>query len=351
MSPDKSKTIIIAPLNWGLGHATRCIPIIKHFAENNCRVIICSYGNAGILLKKEFPQLEHITIEGIHAGYPSGKGMIFKMLIQLPKFLKAISKEHIELQKLIDKIKPDLVISDNRYGFFSKKIPCYFITHQVFIKAGIFSFLTNYLNKFYLKKYTEIWIPDSSDEKNNFSGTLSHGKTNLKIRFIGPLSRFEYEYTSEFKYKYSALISGPEPQRSVFENEMTEFLLQNENKCALVGGLPDEENSVAKNNVDFFSHLETKKMKALILSSEIIMCRSGYTSVMEMASLKKKVIFFATPGQTEQEYLEKYFSEKKELQTGEIISINGKEKKVMNLGKLQRIDFNGFKQTLDFVIK
>ena len=345
MSTDKSKTIIIAPLDWGLGHATRSIPLINYFNSLHYKVIICSYGNSGILLRKEFPQLEHITVEGIHASYTKGKAMALKMFFQLPKFLKAISNENLALQKLIDKIKPDFVISDNRYGFFTKKIPCYFITHQVFIKAGIFSILTNYLNRFYLKKYTEVWIPDAADEKNNLSGTLSHGKTNLKIKYIGPLSRFEYENHKEIKYKYTAIISGPEPQRSVFENTMTEFLLQTQYNCSLVGGLPDEENATVKNNVAFFSHLNSGKMKELIESSEIILCRSGYTSIMELVSLKKKVVFFATPGQTEQEYLENYFTGKPELQTGEIVLINGVEKRVIDLGKLKQFEFNNLKST------
>lgn len=342
MPTDKSKTIIIAPLDWGLGHATRCIPIIKHYIKQNSRIIICSYGNAGILLKKEFPQLEHIAIEGIRANYSTGKGMALKMLFQLPKFLKAISKEHIELQKLIDRIKPDLIISDNRYGFFTKKIPCFFITHQVFINAGIFSFFTNYLNRYYLKKYTQVWIPDSENEKNNFSGTLSHGKTDLHLKFIGPLSRFEFVSENKNKYRFTAIISGPEPQRTIFENEMTGFLLKNENNCSLVGGLPEEENSVTKNNVSFFSHLETKQMNDLILSSEIILCRSGYTSIMELASLKKKAVLFATPGQTEQEYLVNYFYGKTELQTGETVVMNGEEKKVIDFGKSEQIEFNVF---------
>ncbi|MFZ5552285.1 MAG: glycosyltransferase family protein [Bacteroidota bacterium] len=340
--PATGKTIIVAPLNWGLGHATRCIPIIRELIKNNHRVVISTYGNSEAVLKKEFPQLEFFTIKGIHAEYPKGKMMKLKMFLQLPQFLQAISREHVELQKLIEKTKADLVISDNRYGFFTKKIPCYFITHQVFIKAGIFSFLTNYLNRYYLKKYTEVWIPDSADEKNNLSGTLSHGKTNLNLRFTGPLSRFEYEPSKEIKYKYTAVISGPEPQRALFEKGMTDFLLQNSVACAIAGGMPGDANFAVKNNVTFYTYADSEIMKELLLSSEIILCRSGYTSVMELVAMKKKVIFFPTPGQTEQEYLEKYLQLKNELHTGENIIVNGTEKPVLDLGKINIDDFNSF---------
>ena len=212
----QKKRILVAPLDWGIGHASRCIPIIHHLIKYDFEVVISTNGRSYKLLKSEFPELEFCHIKGYNITYPNSKNMVMKMLTQIPKIILGIITEYFSLRKIIHSKKIDGVISDNRFGMWNKSIPCVFITHQINIKSPVFSKLINKINHFFIGKYNECWIPDFSN--NLLSGELS--KIDFKndtFKFIGPLSRLEKK-DLDIKYKYCFLISGPEPQRTILEN-------------------------------------------------------------------------------------------------------------------------------------
>jgi uncharacterized protein (TIGR00661 family) len=298
------KNILITPLDWGLGHATRCIPIIRELLKRDCKVFIGGSGPSLILLRDEFPSLAFFSLPGYHPVYPSGKNMGGAMAKQLPKFIRTIRAEHNEVQKLIDTHKIDFVISDNRYGCWSKKIPSVFITHQLNIlmppSLRWMSYFVGVVNKRLLKKFSACWIPDFPDEENGLSGLLGHSEESWhNIKYIGPLSRFSSEGGVGIKYDLTCILSGPEPQRTMLEKSIKEQVKNLSLRFLMIRGIPSARGKT-EDEVDF---LNSEALQTVILQSSIIIARSGYSMVMDLATLGKKAIFIPTPGQTEQEYL------------------------------------------------
>ncbi len=309
------KKILVAPLNWGLGHATRCIPIINELLRRNIEVILVADGRAYDLLAKEFPTLSLHRFPGYFITYSAKINLSLKVAMQMPKLAWGIFSEHRKLQKFISEFSIDAVISDSRFGMFSKKIPTAFITHQLAIPVPQFlgwtKKIVSHFNNFFVHQYTECWIPDYEGEKN-LSGKLSHSENLPRNKYyIGALSRFQ-TYEIEKKYSLLVLLSGPEPQRTIFENIIIEQLKNSSLIVLIVQGIPEknEEKKIAE-NITIISSLTTEKLNTAILASEIILSRSGYTTVMDLAALGKKAIFVPTPGQMEQEYLAEMLMEEK----------------------------------------
>lgn len=301
-----SKTILVAPLNWGLGHATRCIPIIKALQDHNFIPIIASDGIALDLLKKEFPYLKFLELPSYEIEYAkNGKYFKWKLLKNCPKMIEAILEEKRLVKKWIKKFDIDGIISDNRLGVFNKKVPSVFITHQLNVMTGNTTWLSSILHQNIIKKYTECWIPDTSDNPN-LAGELSHLKHHdLNIRYIGPLSRMHYKKT-EKKYDLMITLSGPEPQRGMLEEKLkNEISFYNGNVLFIKGIIEKEQKKEQKENVTFYNFMHSRQLEQALNESDIILCRSGYTSIMDLAKLNKKAFFIPTPGQYEQLYLAK----------------------------------------------
>ncbi|MGP8214921.1 MAG: glycosyltransferase [Bacteroidia bacterium] len=299
--------VLVSPLDWGLGHATRCIPIIKHLREKNIEVVIGSDGSQLKLLQEQFPGIEYVTIKGYKVRYSSLFSASFMVLLQIPKLLSAIKREQIELKKIIKEKNLDAVISDNRYGLYSESVPCVLITHQLNIQSSMGS--QRFSNKVmeYAKKFNECWIPDNGGE-DNLSGNLSHPVPDgIKAQYIGPLSRFHAANGSkEMKYDLLVLLSGPEPQRRILEKKVIKQLGNLPYiKALIVQGKPG--NSAISSpfpNVDVVPHLNEISLLEKILCSKAIISRSGYSTIMDLAVIGgKRAVFIPTPGQTEQEYL------------------------------------------------
>jgi len=312
------KRVLVCPLDWGLGHATRCIPIIHALLEEGAEVIMASEGAPLALLQEEFPALKAIVLPGYGIHYSRRLPMMASMLFQSPKILLRIIREHRRLKKIIRNHQMDCVISDNRYGLWNKTVRTVFITHQLSIKCpAAFRFIEPLLykiNLFFIKKFDECWIPDAAG-KGNLSGELSHAKPLPSSgAYIGMLSRFDFssEQLAGKKYKFLAIISGPEPYRSLLLEKMILELKKANAPALIVAGEPHKKYTrMLDDNVRLVSHLNAADMKEAILHADVIICRAGYSGIMDLASLKKKAILIPTPGQTEQEYLAQYLSEKK----------------------------------------
>jgi uncharacterized protein (TIGR00661 family) len=306
------KRVLVAPLDWGLGHATRCIPLIRELLQRQCVVFVAGSGPSLELLKQEFPALTFFSITGYMPHYPSKGSMVFSMASQLPKFYRTINNEHREVEKIIDEYRIEYIISDNRYGCWTKKIPSVFITHQSNIlmpeRFGWLSSIVKRMNEEFMRKFSVCWVPDFPD--GGLSGELlAFGKTNhdIAVEFIGSLSRFKPLADSEMKYDVAAIFSGPEPQRTVFEKLVTQPLEVSGLKYFVVRGIPG--SSEVRNNVADF--MGTAELQQLLCETQLVIARSGYSTIMDMAALGKKAIFIPTPGQTEQEYLAKTLKERK----------------------------------------
>jgi len=212
--------IIVAPLNWGLGHATRCIPVIKALLEQNFTPIIASDGAALQLLRLEFPLIKSYQLPSYGIQYPkNGKSFTSKLLFQLPKIYKAVKEEKKVISKIVEKENIIGIISDNRLGVRSKKVTSVYITHQVKVLSGLTTFFSGKLHQRIFAKFDYCWIPDYEGEQN-LAGKLSHSHdNNLNCHYINPISRFRYE-KREKKYDLLVLLSGPEPQRTILEEKL-----------------------------------------------------------------------------------------------------------------------------------
>ena len=317
---NKKVTILVCPLNWGLGHATRCIPIIRQLLLKNVNVIIAGSGSSFELLKLEFPQLDNIILEGYNIIYPRNGNMLFSILCKFPIIFYHTIKEHQTLIKIIKKNKIDAIISDNRFGLFSKRKPSIFITHQLMIKCPkwlkFLEPLLYLINNYFISRYFECWVPDYKG-KINLSGDLSHKYPRLQnVHYIGPQSRLhnaDNDYgNNNVSYDIMVILSGPEPQRSLLENIITEQLVNSNVKAIIVLGKPELNlKNQIKDNLTFYSYMTSDEIIRFMYQSKIIFCRSGYSSIMDLCVSGKKAILVPTPGQTEQEYLAKYFMNKK----------------------------------------
>ncbi|HTA81872.1 MAG TPA: glycosyltransferase family protein [Bacteroidia bacterium] len=299
--------ILVSPLDWGLGHATRCIPIVRYLREKNVEVVLASDGAQLKLLQEQFPGIEHVILKGYNVRYSYFLPASMKVLLQVPKLMGAIKREQKELQKIIKEKRIDAVISDNRYGLYTDTIPCVLITHQLNIQASAGSRRFSEKVSDFVKKFNECWIPDNGGE-DNLSGNLSHPlPADITAKYIGPLSRFKAAALSkEMKYDLLVLLSGPEPQRTILEKKVLKQLgALPYIKGLIVQGLPGNKGVDSPYpNVDVVPHLNDTSLLEKILSSKAIISRPGYSTIMDLAMIGgKRALFIPTPGQTEQEYL------------------------------------------------
>ena len=321
--------VLVAPLDWGLGHATRCIPIIKELINQGCTVIIAAGGVQKILLQEEFPTIRLVEIPGYRVKYGKNRAFtILRLIALLPKILIRVKQENRWLGRFSRLEQPDLVISDNRYGLYRKGIFCVFITHQLAIRTpfgGVVDGLLERINYSVLRHFSCCWVPDIPGP-GSLAGELSHPRKmpSIPTRYIGWLSRFGAAApatagATEPRAMVSRagdcdlllLLSGPEPQRTILENMMLEQIAGCECRVVLVRGLPGGGPLLAAPpGIAVFDHLPAVALEALIRRSEIVLSRSGYSTVMDLMQLGKKAIYIPTPGQTEQEYLGKYLAEK-----------------------------------------
>ncbi len=305
------KRILVAPLNWGLGHATRSIPIINELLLNNFEVIIASDGEALKLLKKEFPELESHELPSYNITYASKRCQFSShLLLQTPKILATIKKEKKAIELLIHSKNISGIISDNRWGVRSSKVPSVIITHQLKVLSGKATFFSSKIQQHLLSKFTECWIPDHLEEPN-LSGEMGHvSNLNFRVKYIGPFSRLKKENVPT-KYKYGIVLSGPEPQRSLLEIKLLKDFEAVAFPVLFIKGVVEaEKKKTISGDLSIHNFLLGADLQTKLNQCEFIICRSGYSSVMDLASLEKKAFLIPTPGQPEQEYLAKLLSEK-----------------------------------------
>jgi hypothetical protein len=317
----RAKRIFVCPLDWGLGHATRCIPIIRQLSCAGHHVFIGASGPTLVLLQSEFPMLDFIDFPGYGITYPRSGRIFLHLSLNIHRILKCIYREHKLLAELIQKYNFDKVISDNRFGLWNRYVYSIFITHQIMIKCPtglkFMEPLLYMINKRYIRRFDECWIPDVSGE-DNISGDLSH-KYPLpeNAQFVGWLSRFNDPINLAIspgninRPEWLAIISGPEPQRSIFENTLIDAFTNSHNQVCIIRGTPGHEYSAyLPDNINILDHASQVKMYNLMNSARYIICRPGYSTLMDLMALKKNAVFVPTPGQTEQEYLADYLSGK-----------------------------------------
>jgi uncharacterized protein (TIGR00661 family) len=307
--------VLVAPLDWGLGHATRCIPIVTALTAGGCDVIIAAAGQQKKLLEAEFPGLKYLHLPGYQISYGRfAWSTSFKIIGQIPKIILAIRQEKKWLKKLLKQQHISLIISDNRYGLYNKKLPAVFITHQLLIKTGfgiVVDKIIQKINYQLIRHFNYCWIPDYEDGCN-LAGALSHPDKlpDTNCSYIGVLSRFNAALTPAPEKHLLVMLSGPEPQRTVLENTLLSQLAAYDKPVIILRGLPAGEKlpALANDQVTLYNHLPAKEMAQVISAAGTVICRSGYSSIMDLIPAGKKCVFIPTPGQPEQIYLAHYLA-------------------------------------------
>lgn len=348
--------VLVAPLDWGLGHATRCIPIVQELINQRCTVIIAATGAQKALLMDEFPLLSFVEIPGFRVKYGKNRAFtLIKILFQIPKILIGIKRENQWLRRFAQRESLDLVISDNRFGLHCGGVVSVFMTHQLAIRSSIGGWVDKWLQRMnynFIRRFSVCWVPDVEGPQS-LAGALSHPARMpaVPVRYIGWLSRLAMPGSSPNTSSPNAsspeaspaeasshnaspaepsspntsppvapqgapidlliLLSGPEPQRTILESLLLAQLPGGIGRIVLVRGLPGGDTIVkAPAGVQVFDYLGTNDLEQVICRSRRIVTRSGYSTIMDLAKLGKRAIFVPTPGQPEQEYLGRYLEER-----------------------------------------
>lgn len=311
----RKRKILYAVLNWGLGHATRSLPILRELVKNN-DVTVLSTGRSLELLRSELPGIKFVDHPDYSVKYTKRGGLLMlSLFLQLPKILFRLREEHKFTEKLVADLEFDRIVSDNRYGIYSNSVPCFFITHQLRFKLPRrfekLEFISEYFNKLYFRNYKKIFIPDEEKEPN-LSGDLSHDIKRInssKLFYTGLLADLNFN-NEPVSSDHLIIISGPEPQRSIFEKKAVEQAACLIGKTIIVCGKTECTGVRTIGNVEIYDHASREMIYSMMKGTNMIISRPGYSSVMEIVSMNKKALFIPTPGQTEQEYLGRYFKDK-----------------------------------------
>lgn len=308
--------VLVAPLDWGLGHATRCIPVIRELLKQGAECWLAGEGAQEKLLRMEFPILPFITLKGYRVKYAAtAPGLVRQLIVQSPRILRRISLENSWLKEVVKQHGFNAVISDNRYGLYHKDIPTVFMTHQLTIKSPLGSWgeqLLQRVNYGYLERFTECWVPDMHGMENLSAG-LSHP---LRLPpaptfYIGPLTRFHPLPQDVVKDHLLCILSGPEPQRTLLENKIIRDIAHYHGTATIVRGLPGEHKIIPSTSMlRFYNHMPAEELNREISKAEYVISRSGYSTIMDLMALHKKSILIPTPGQSEQEYLASHLLKK-----------------------------------------
>lgn len=333
-------TILVAPLNWGLGHASRCVPLIQRLLDEGNEVVLGGDGESLTLLRKHFPKLRYVYLAPLNIRYGKGKRQVWAILKALPQLIAWTIKDHALLKAVLQEEHFDQIISDNRFGLYLSPNPqtsnplTVYITHQlhIILPKG-WRWLEPLVARIHARVYArfnKVWVPDYSDYQQSLAGDLSHPQiSNSKyqvttIEYIGPLSRFTPNPLNAnplTQYDTVAVLSGLEPQRTMLEHELIARYSTSEERVLIVQGLMNRPNTrITRTNMTIVPYLSDTELAAVLKGAKHIIARSGYSTIMDLNALGLRssnplnsnplIELLPTPGQPEQEYLAKWIAQK-----------------------------------------
>ena len=339
--------ILVAPLNWGLGHASRCVPLVQRMLDEGNEVILGGDGESLTLLRKHFPKLRYVYLASLNLRYSAGKRQVLAMLSALPKLILWAYKDHIMLRSILREENIDRVISDNRFGLYNKATESIYITHQLHIMLPEgWRWAEQIVARLHARIYTrfnKVWIPDYEEPEKSLAGDLSHPPKTFvhrisslcTVSYIGPLSRFSLTaqrsysetvlqrsgLTAQRSYTIVAVLSGLEPHRTILEKEILARFCGTEKHLLIVEGLLHRPNTrIKRGNITIVPHMADGELAAALKGAKHIIARSGYSTIMDLETLgllnskleeyRPEIELIPTPGQPEQEYLATWIEQK-----------------------------------------
>ena len=314
--------ILVAPLNWGLGHASRCVPLVRRFLSQGHEVILGGDGESLTLLRRHFPSLRYVYLAPLHLRYSAGKRQVWAMLKALPQLWTWSLKDQAMLAAILREEKIDRVVSDNRFGLYNKSAECIYMTHQlhIFLPRG-WRWLEPVVARIHARiyrRFNKVWVPDYEAVNSSLAGELSHPSSFHflpSLTYIGPLSRFAglQKTVSTQKYQRVAVLSGLEPQRTLLEKEILARYANQSESLLIVQGLLNRPNTcIRRGKTTIVPYMEDEELASALLNADRIIARSGYSTIMDLEALGVlgKAELIPTPGQPEQEYLAFLLSKK-----------------------------------------
>ena len=308
--------IIYGVCSWGLGHATRSLPVVRKLVEENNNLTIISSDRSLDLLKKELgDDIDYYDIP----DYPmliseNSRQFMAKSFVYWPMFIKRMESGLQKLKKILENKKCDKIISDGRYDIYSRKIPSFFISHQIRImnplRIKIFERGSEIFNLFFFKRFAGVIVPDYKED--DLSGDLSHNLHRIdenKLHYVGVLSDFKKKKTKK-DIDYLISLSGPEPQRTLLENKLFSQIDNLTGKIVVTLGTTEKNQKLNKNNIQIYSFLKKEGRIDFLNKTKLVVSRSGYSTIMDLAVIGTKALLIPTPGQIEQEYLGQYHNKK-----------------------------------------
>ena len=309
--------VLIAPLNWGLGHATRDIPIIRTLLDHGHEVTIAACGNARSVLEQEFPACTSRDFPDYSVPFSANSLFLARFISSFPQLLQDIARERRNLATMLAEEKYDLIISDNRLGVYSDEIPSLFISHQLHFHLPLAIWPLELagigLNSGLHEKFDRVIVPDNPPGPLSLGGKLSRAETDVtrnRAYYAGILTSMRVQDVTQ-DLDYLILISGPEPQRTELEKILLPQVKDLPGTVTVLLGSPQAaETTRLSERCTVLSYASTEEKERLMNRAKVIICRSGYTTMMELAELKKRqALLIPTPGQPEQEYLADYYEQ------------------------------------------
>lgn len=312
----KNKNILFSPLDWGFGHTTRSVRLIKTLLDQGNQIIFAGNEKQVNFIKKEFPEIKTEDIDGYNVQLSSKKSTYWQIGKQLKSILKSIKQEKIWVEDYVSKHNIDLIISDNRYGFRSTKINSIFMGHQLNVYVPQFRHIINRKLSHYINSFNECWIVDDKDI--NLAGELSHPKyLSIPYHYIGLLNRFKNQKTNTI-YDYLVVVSGAYPENQIFLKQIEDYFNQKKTRVVIISTVESEKPIT---NGVYYYYPTTQTLNQLINQSKVVVSKLGYTTLMEMVGLNKKCYLIPTSGQFEQEYLSQITKKDNVLIIDSIINI------------------------------
>lgn len=306
------KKILAVALDWGLGHATRMIPLLRREQASGAELLLAPTPAQAVLWSAAFP--DATFIEGIpeyNITFPERGALQWHLIKDWPRLQRVIREEHQFVQRIAKQHSVQGIISDNRYGAYVDGLSNQLVTHQLQLSLPWWTRLpAQIVLHRLLLPFDQILVPDH-DSGTTLSGALSHPTRDARVRYIGPLSRFENMSVAKDMHTHQplvVLISGPEPHRSRFEARMHCLAKQLKTPTVIVGGQPGKNSETIDCQVTIYPHLPDDALAALLCQAHLIVCRSGYSTLMDLQALGQKALLVPTPGQVEQIYLAQHFA-------------------------------------------
>jgi len=314
-----ARRILFAVHDWGLGHATRSLVLIRALVQRGDAVTILMAESPGLaLLRAELGDAcEFYPYEDIpkpFSRYPAV--FYFRMSCSVPQIWLRFTLEQRLTERLVRERRLDAVVSDSRLGVWSREAPSYCVFHSLRQiipgRPRQLERIVERAQRYALRGYRAILVPDVEGD-DALAGDLAHDLDvdwRGKLVYIGPLSELQPNGAAE-DIDYFFSISGVEPHHTMLAERVLAALPALRGRSVVALGRPGSAADVRTvGNATIHGYLDRRAQGEMLARARVIVGRSGYTTLMEAAGFGKRALFVPTPGQSAQEYLAKFHCER-----------------------------------------